>query len=496
MLLIKNAKIIDGTGGLPFLGDVLVRDGLIYEIGNLKNKKAEHVFDAGGDYLIPGIIDINTSSDHYFTLFSDKDQESFLSQGVTTIIGGHCGVSLAPSFSGEFYGIENWSIPHSHNVNWHGVDGLLKTIEKNGLGVNFGTFVGYNSVRGNILGGERRELTINEIKVAKKIITSNLEEGAIGVSFGLGFIDGKLINSKEIIEALEPVKKMNRIFSVHLKDYKENLEQSIADVLDISKRVGVTTLVSHLKPIIGLEKSFGNALSILSAKSNNKIYFDSYASEWSLVPIQFMLPDWIKFGKVEDILIKIKERNFKERILSEIEYFNPRNIQIAHSKTLPHLEGKTIEDYSTNRGISAKEGILELLEKSKLQMSVFIKNINYDYALINLLESNAILSSNTPGFNFKKSGLNHERNLNIFSNFFKFSENSKKINIEGAIRKATSLPASVLGIKNRGTIAKNYIADIAILDKHWKAREVFIKGLRVFSEGKSLNKLGGRMLKK
>ncbi|MST03982.1 MAG: hypothetical protein EXS49_00205 [Candidatus Pacebacteria bacterium] len=496
MLLIKNAKIIDGTGGLPFLGDVLVRDGLISEIGNLKNRKIEHVLDVNGQYLIPGIIDINTSSDHYFTLFSDKDQESFLSQGVTTIIGGHCGVSLAPSYSGEFYGMENWSIPHGHNVNWHGIDGLLKTIEKNGLGVNFGTFIGYNSVRGNILGDQKRDLTINEIKVAKKIITSGLEEGAIGISLGLGFIDGKSISHKEIVEALEPVKKMDRIFSVHLKNYKENLERSISDILNISESTGVTTLISHLNPIIGFEKSFGNAIGSLSKKSNNKIYFDSYASEWSLLPIQFMLPDWVKFGKVEDILNKIKEKNSREKIISEIEYFNPQNIQIAHSKILPHLEGKTIEDYSTNRGISAKEAILELLEKSKFQMSIFIKNINHDYALMNLLENNAVLSSNAPGFNFEKSGLNHERNLNIFSNFFKFSENSKKITIESAVRKTTSLPASILGIKNRGVIAKNFIADIAILDKNWKAREVFIKGKKVFSEGKSLNKLGGKILKK
>ncbi len=496
MLLIKNAKIIDGTGGLPFLGDVLIDKNIILDVGNLVNNKTKNIFNAEGNYLIPGIIDINSSSDHYFTIFSDRGQESLLSQGVTTIIGGHCGVSLAPSFYGEFFGIENWSTPHSYNIAWHGVDEFLDVIEKNGLSLNFGTFIGYNSIRGSVLGDHKRDATINELKVIKKIINLGLKEGALGLSFGLGFIDGRSINFKEIIEALKPVKRFDRPFSIHLKDYKNNLENSISEVVSISKKSGTTAIINHLKPVLGFEKSFGNALSAISSDLNNQIYFDSYASHWSLAPIQFMLPDWIKFGKKEDILKSIKDKHLKSKIISEIEDFNPNNIKIAHSKILSHLDGISLKDYSANRSISGKEAILELLEKSKFEMVLLVKNINYDYSLMTLCQKNAILSSNSPGFNLNKSGLSHERNLDIFSIFFKFAEHSKAISIERAIQKATSLPASILGIKNRGIIGKNFIADIAILDKDWKAREVFISGDKVFSNGKSLNKLNGRILKK
>jgi len=111
MLLIKNVKIIDGTGTEAYASDVLVSGNRISAIGNFPNRKADQVIEGLGGYLMPGFIDVNTDADHQLTLFTNPHQENFLKQGVTTIIGGHCGSSLAPP-SLWLFGID-WKMDRS-----------------------------------------------------------------------------------------------------------------------------------------------------------------------------------------------------------------------------------------------------------------------------------------------------------------------------------------------------------------------------------------------
>src|SRR3989338_8464655 len=111
MLLIKNVKIIDGSGKPAYPADVLVNSQKISAIGHFPNKKTEEVIEGLGGYLTPGFIDVNTDADHYLSLFTNPHQEHFLKQGVTTIIGGHCGSSLAPLLYGTLESVRKWADP-------------------------------------------------------------------------------------------------------------------------------------------------------------------------------------------------------------------------------------------------------------------------------------------------------------------------------------------------------------------------------------------------
>ena len=153
-LLIKNVQIVGGAGNNAngATTDVFVSDNKISAIGSFPNKKADMVLDGQGAYLSPGFIDSNTGSDHYLTLFDNPNQEDFIKQGVTTIMGGMCGASLAPLLYGSLEALQKWGDPNRTNVSWHTMGEFLKVMDKHPTSVNFGTLVGHATVRRALVG--------------------------------------------------------------------------------------------------------------------------------------------------------------------------------------------------------------------------------------------------------------------------------------------------------------------------------------------------------
>src|SRR5580693_7162162 len=188
-LLVKNIQLVDGVNDFPERSDVFIAKGKISAIGNFSNKKADEVIDGQGAYLSPGFIDVNTDSDHYLTLFDYPSQGDFLKQGVTTIFGGMCGSSLAPLLYGSLESVRKWGGSEDKiNVNWHTIGEFLATIDKQPLGVNFGTLAGHGTIRRGIEGDDVRELTKNEIAVFSETLKKALGEGSFGMSTNLGSV--------------------------------------------------------------------------------------------------------------------------------------------------------------------------------------------------------------------------------------------------------------------------------------------------------------------
>ena len=125
MILIKQAAIVDGSGKKPYRADILISDQKISAIGNFSNKKTETIIDAVGLTVTPGFVDVNTDSDHYLSLFIHPTQQDFLLQGVTTIIGGQCGASLAPLLYGSLQSLSRWTSTDLVNVDWHRMSEFL-----------------------------------------------------------------------------------------------------------------------------------------------------------------------------------------------------------------------------------------------------------------------------------------------------------------------------------------------------------------------------------
>ena len=156
MILIKDSLVIDGTGNPGERKDILIKDNKISAIGSFPNHNADEIIDGLGLISAPGFIDIDTDSDHYLTLFTDRSQHDFLLQGVTTIMGGFSGSSLTPLIRGSLESVRKWADINQVNVDWNTVGEFLKILERIKLGVNFGTLVGHSTIRRGLIGEENR----------------------------------------------------------------------------------------------------------------------------------------------------------------------------------------------------------------------------------------------------------------------------------------------------------------------------------------------------
>jgi N-acyl-D-amino-acid deacylase len=487
-LLIKNVQVIDGEGNPPRQADVFVQKNIIAAIGDLKSKGADETIDGLGNYLTPGFIDIDTDSDHYLDIFTNPSQSDFTNQGVTTIIGGHCGSSLAPLLYGTLEGIEKWANPSQVNVNWHTVAELLTSLERIPLGVNFGTLVGHATVRRALTNEAERALTKKELAVFKKILTQALSEGAFGLSTGLGYVHGRTARDEEIKELVETLKSFDGIYTTHLRSQTDRLLPSVKETISIASDTGVRTIISHLRPLKGYENQFSKALELIrSSAANASVHFDIYPHDTSIYSIYALLPREIQKKNAAATMEYLNRKGDLKEIERQLQVLNPDDMWIASAPNHEYFVGKTIREIASNLEVTPAKAILKIMLITGLKATVFYRDINYDLLLQALTDERAFIASNgnspLPG-KFMK----HERSTNTFPKFLELvtKQNigtSPALPLEQAIRKITSLPARYFNLKDRGVVKEGKIADLVILGKDdLKVRGTVVGGRRVDRE--------------
>lgn len=495
MTLIKNVQVIDGTGKPPFTADVLIKGDRILAVGLFPKQNADTIIDGEGGYVMPGFIDVDADSDHYLTLFTNPGHKNFLLQGVTTIIGGHCGSSLAPLLYGSLESIRKWTDTNQINVDWRTMDEFLNVLERRKLGVNFGTLIGHSTVRRAIIGEVKRDLTINELKVFSKIIDDALREGAFGLSSGLGYAHSHQTAYNELKELAAVVAQNKGVYATHLRDEKEKILTAVKETLKLASETGVSTLITHFRPLRGFEKNFHEALDLLE-HSAVPVNFDSYPSDASFVPIYTILPAWAKNSDLEDMLKYISEPEHQKKIIAELPSLKPTDIIVAYAPASKYLVGKTLGRFSKDHGLDLKRGLIKMLQITKLRASIFWKNVNVDAAIQSLTSPKSLLASNAPGLDFAAhdSTINHERIYNIFPKFIKLVSQLNLMPIEQAVAKITSEPARKFGIADRGEIKHQKIADLTIV-KNSQIKHVIVNGQLAVKNGQAQNILAGKILR-
>ena len=493
-ILIKNVQLLDGAGRPAVKADVLVKNDKISAVGSFPKYRADEIIDGMGAYLAPGFIDINTDSDHYLTLFSNPSQKDFLLQGVTTIIGGQCGASLAPLLYGSLESIRQWADINRMNVNWQTVGEFLKTLSKRPLGVNFGTLVGHTTVRQALVGETDRDLTKNEMKVFTSVLEKAMKDGAFGFSTGLGYSQAHHTTYGEVKELVGMIKKFKGLYATHLRHRKEGLLVAVNETINIAKENSVTALVNHFQPLVGFEKDYEQALELISENANAAdVYFDVYPFNESVVTVDVFLPRWAQSGDRELMLKNIQTPEIREKIVAELPKIKGEEIVIVNAPAKEFLNGKTLKEFSFNRNLTLIEGLLNLMEDTAFRAVVSYKNINTKKITEFLSHERSIIASNSASFGdvvrFKP-----ERSYKTFTRFLEMVEKEKIMPLETAVRKITSLPAAKLGLEDRGVVSGGYAADL-VLFRDAEIREVILNGRRVVEEGQFQNILAGKVLK-
>lgn len=448
MILIRSVKVIDGTGKPAYTADVLIEKDRIAAIGFFPTKKAEKVIDGIGYYLAPGFIDIHSDVDHSLSIFSDPEQKEYLSQGVTTIIGGNCGSSLAPLLYGTLESIQKWTDINQINIDWQTMGDFLKVLERKKLGVNFFTLVGHSTIRRSIVGEVFRDLTDKELEVFKKVLSEAFEQGGLGLSTGLSYAHSQRTSFKEIEVLAEIVKKYNGVYATHLRNEKEGLPDSINETIKIAEETGVKTIVSHFRPLLENEENFKKALELLK-KTKTETFFDVYPFDVSMMPIYKLLPLWAQNGGLAIMYKQLLDHQLFQRILKELPPLSRDDLIIASAPGNEFLVGKTIGEIAKNHGVTIPEALLKLMITTRLKALVFYKNINMSLVSELFIHPKSFISSNTMRLSEKA--------------FLKFLQMvNGKLSIEEAIKKITGKPSQFFNLKDRGIIKEGYFADLVL----------------------------------
>jgi N-acyl-D-amino-acid deacylase len=493
-ILVRNVKILGSPTAEDTLKDVLVTGQTISAVGKFSGKRAEEVIDGQGGCLTPGFIDLATTSDHFLSVFTAPRQEDFIRQGVTTIVGGHCGASLAPLLYGSLEAIRKWADPDAVHVNWHTMQELFQDLSKRPMAVNFGTLAGHSTIRRAMLGDEIRDLTENEIAVFKGALERALQEGAFGLSFGLASIHARSTAHKEMDVFAEAVAAKRGMVALHLRsgDTAKSAEEAIA----LHKESGAFTLVNHFVPRRGDEKGYEAALAAFAALPQDaNCYFGLYPFAGTVDALYRLLPEWAQNGPLEVMVKNVQDDWLSKRVVKELPEFDAATMII---ETAPRQEmmSRTLKDYMEISGITdVRQGLLHLMKATKLRAVVSMRDINESVLKDTLWHPRALITSHAASLGNAPQGktMLAARSRRTMTEFLRLAEEKGVLN--EAVRRITALPAAKLNLPKRGAIQEGYFADLALL-KNGEVKTVVVNGTVVVRDGVVTGALPGSILRR
>jgi N-acyl-D-amino-acid deacylase len=452
-ILIRNGKIINGTGNGWFYGDIAICGDRITAIGRLNHFKADTVINADGKIVSPGFIDVHThiEGNEHKNAFASN----FVRDGVTTVITGNCGSSSWP------------------------IGSYLKSIEAAPLAVNMASLAGHNDIRKAVMGEADRAPTLKELADMKSLMNLAMQEGAMGLSTGLIYIPGTYAGKDEIIELAKIAAAHNGVYATHMRDEGDSIIPAIREAVDIGRSANIPVQISHLK--LAGPQNWGRSVEILDMIQHARdegldVTVDQYPYTASSTSLSTLLPDHVLADHQDSLSQRIKNPEIRDRVLRHM-------LERLQKKKLHHfsyavvawygpdttLNGMTIEQINLfkNRPHHAAAEcatILDLLELADPSM-IFHGMSEEDVTNFEKYEFN--IPASDASIRIYNEGMPHPRGYGTHARFFsRYVKEKKLCSIEEAIRRMTSLPAQKFNLTERGLLLPGYYADLVIFDEN------------------------------
>ena len=517
-VLIKNGAIFDGEGSKTLTADLGIKGEMIAEIGKISG--GEKVIDAQGKFVTPGFIDLTNHSDTHLGIFKYPALDSLVMQGITTIIGGNCGSSLAPLASPKAIdSIRKWADPSQININWATMVEYLTEVGNMRLGVNYGTLIGYGTLRRGVIGDESRPLGLEEREKVKYLLQQGMKEGAFGLSLGLAYGHERVSATEEIIEIGRALIETWGVIKIHLRSEGKELIASVSEAVRIGRETSIPIEISHLKAI-GKKSwpTMKNALEIINnaVSSGVNVNFDvsPYHTTGSL--LYLLIPSWARGGGFSDLFQRLNDPWQKEKIIAELKEntLHYDKILVVAAK-ITSITGKTLAEIAENLSMPPEEALVETVKANEGRVTIIGKTVSPANTRLALKDPNSFVASDGAGYgqNEERSGnLVHPRSFGTFPHFWhKFVMEQGLLSTEEAVKKMTYGPAQKIGIPKRGSLKKGNFADIVIFDPAFfrdranyhnpyrypaGIEYVIINGKLAVENGKYLGGRFGRVLRK
>ncbi|GAB4330709.1 MAG: amidohydrolase family protein [Candidatus Abyssubacteria bacterium] len=526
-LVIRSASVLDGQCGEVSTTDVGIRGDTIVEIGNLAGSEAARTIDAIGLHLAPGFIDMHTHSEFLYPI--NPKAESKVHQGVTTEVVGHCGTSAAPMRGDAKQEAESLTKRIGLDITWSTLEEYNQKILSQGVAVNVVHLLGHGTVRDAVMGRTDRAPTDDELTAMRKEVERAFAHGVWGMSTGLIYPPGCYSKTDELVELSKSVARNGGIYSSHIRGEGESLLAALSEAIEIGERSGAPVQISHLK--VSGKKNWGlaaKALELIDAALDNgmDIAADMYPYLAGSTELQSLLPDWVHNQGNEVLLKRLAEPDVRARITREMETgsgeFDIRNVVggwdgvfIGLSIGHPEYQGKTIGQLSEELGKNPVETVMDVIVECNCFAFMNIMTQSEDNVRLFIRHPKVMIGSDAAAFapyGLLGMAMPHPRTYGTFARILgKYVREEKLLSLPEAIRKMTSLPASRLGLKDRGVIAPNKKADLVLFNADTVAdratyqdpnrypvgiKAVIVNGQLVVEDDKHTGALPGKVLRK
>jgi N-acyl-D-amino-acid deacylase len=512
-IVIRNGKVIDGSGTPWFYADVAISEGKIAKIGDLRNAASKLLIDAQGRVVAPGFIDVHTHADD--DLYKLPQAENFIRDGVTTIITGNCGGSVRD------------------------VAQYFENLRKRGVAVNVGTLYGHNTILRAVKGDKAGDLTPEQMTRARELLDKAMRDGAVGLSTGLIYTPGKWSSTEEIVELAKVAGKHRGIYASHMRSEGAGIIGAIDEALRIGREGGCRVQISHFKLPTDYSAKVGGTDATLSRvtaarEAGQEVWLDQYPYTASSTSISTLLPDWLLENGADEARKLLATDDGMARVLADMkDTYEVRRgrtsmayVVIANAKNFPEYVGKNLRQIATMRKLGSAGELLrdaaaddgdEVTMEDQYRAALEIwSNGGASCVFHSMDEGNVegilrhplVGVASDSGVREWNAGQPHPRGYGTNARVLgRYVRERKLISLEDAVRKMTGMPAAAFRLSDRGRLIEGFAADVVVFDPASVTDKstfeqphaysegfdaVIVNGEVVFRDGKMTGTLPGR----
>jgi N-acyl-D-amino-acid deacylase len=484
-ILIRNGRLIDGTGSPWFAADLAVQEGRIAAIGRLGESAARQVIDAAGCFVAPGLIDIHTHSD--LTLLVEGRAPSTLAQGISTQITGNCGISAAPTRDHQiYYGALDPMMTRGLECDWNCMGEYLARLEGQGVGTNVATLVGHGNIRVAALGYEDRPATPAELDHMRALTSQAMQEGAVGLSSGLAYAPGPYAPLDELVELGKVVARHGGIYTSHIRNQTEGIAAAVQEVIAVGEEGGLPAHVSHMQPGAPMHGATGSLLRTIEAARARGVDLSCDAIPYTIgsTTLKSMLPPWACSGGDAELMQRLRDPEIRRQIIEDTMKFGAESggsrkrtlikegkwdlIWLGSAEKNPRLVGQSFAQIGQARGQDPHEALLDILLEEEGRPWMLAQDVSEeDFANIARHPVGGVISD---GFSLIPEGVlaegrHHPRSYGAFPYFLRrFVREQGLLTWEAAIHKLTGFAASRFRLAGRGLLREGCWADVLVFD--------------------------------
>lgn len=495
-IIIKNGKIVDGSGNSWFYGDVGILKGKIVATGKLSGA-ATKTLDAKGLIVAPGFIDVHTHIEG--NDLRVPTAPNFILDGVTSVVTGNCGSSYTD------------------------IARYFRQLDSVKTSINVATLIGHNDVREAVMGESQRDPTAEEQKKMEALVEKAMRDGAVGLSTGLIYIPGTYSKPSEVIGLAKAAAKHNGVYASHIRDEADGMTEAVEEAINIGRQAGLPVEISHFKTTY--KPNWGRSASMVAQvekarKEGIEVTVDQYPYIASSTSLNTRLPSWVFSGGRDSVLWRLKDPASRARIvkamkadLKEKQAKNYSYCLVARYGPDSTINGMNISQVNVKWGSKPTaaneiETILKMVEAGGASMVFFSMDEN-DLKTIMQYPFNMVASD--AGINQFGSGVPHPRGYGTNARVLgRYVREMKIIRLEEAIRRMTSLPAQKFQLNDRGLLRPGMAADIVVFDENTVSdkatfekphqysvgfKYVLVNGYLTVDDGKHTGMKGGEVLK-